>query len=100
MATDIVYIARHLLGLVPVPESFRAQPDTIPPDAEMANRIDLLGMLLDVDVNETVQMATDIIYIARDLLDLPPVPVSFRVLDPAIPPDEEIEARIQALLAS
>jgi hypothetical protein len=40
VATDVVYIARHLLGLVPVPPSFRALDPSIPPDGVIANNID------------------------------------------------------------
>jgi hypothetical protein len=42
VATDMVYIARHVLGLPPVPQSFRDDDPTIPPDAEIAGRIELL----------------------------------------------------------
>ena len=69
----------------------------IPTDEAIGNRIDLLGTSLDVDANGVVNVAADIVYIARDLLDLVPAPGSFRTLDPAIPPDSEIEARVQAL---
>ena len=40
VATDVVYIARHLLGLVPVPPSFRPLDPNIPPDSVIANNID------------------------------------------------------------
>jgi len=39
-ATDVVYIARHLLGLPPVPASFRALDPNIPADAVIAANID------------------------------------------------------------
>ena len=35
VSTDVVYLARHLLGLIPVPPSFRAQNPNIAPDAEI-----------------------------------------------------------------
>jgi hypothetical protein len=97
VATDIVYITRRLLGLVPVPPSFRVLDPNIPPDAQIAARIDALGNSLDVDGNGKVDVATDIVYIARQLLGLPPVPASFRALDPSIPSDFAIAANIDAL---
>lgn len=42
VGTDIVYIARQLLGLVPVPPSFRAQNSSIPPDVVVGGKIDAL----------------------------------------------------------
>ncbi len=98
VATDIVYIERHLLGLLPVPSSFRLVSPAIPPDSTIAASIDALGNSLDVDMNGHVDGATDIVYIARYLLGLGPVPGSFRLLDPTIPPDADIAARIDALL--
>ena len=53
--------------------------------------------LLDVDANGTVEVATDVVYIARHLLGLTPVPPSFRVVDPTIPPDAAIAGKIDAL---
>jgi hypothetical protein len=53
---------------------------------------------LDVDANGTVDVATDIVYIARSLLSLTPVPASFRTLDPTIRPDTEISCRVNQLL--
>jgi hypothetical protein len=97
-ATDLVYIQRHLLRLPPVPPSFRALDPSIPPDEEIAARIDALGSSLDVDANSAVDAATDVVYIQRHLVGLAPVPSSFRQLNPAIPSDAEIAARIDALL--
>ena len=97
VGTDIVYIARRLLGLVSVPPSFRAIDPTIPSDEEIAAAIDALGGLLDVDLNGKVEVATDIVYIARCILGLPAVPSSFRLLDPSIPSDEDICGRAEAL---
>jgi hypothetical protein len=97
VATDAVYIARTLLGLVPVPASFRALNPNIPPDAEIAARVQAMGNDLNVDGKGTVDVATDIVYIARHLLSLPPVPPSFRALDPSIPSDAGINANIDAL---
>lgn len=97
VATDIVYVARHLLGLPPVPPSFRAQDPTIPSDAEIIAKIDALGASLDVDGNGTVDVATDVVYVARHLLNLTPVPPSFRVQDPSIKSDAEIAGAIDAL---
>jgi hypothetical protein len=37
------------------------------------------------------------VYIARRLLHLPPVPASFRLLDPTIPADAVIAANVDAL---
>jgi cysteine-rich repeat protein len=98
VATDVVYIARRLLGfLEPVPPSFRVLDPTIPPDAEIAARIDAMGNALDVDGNGAVDVATDLVYIARRLLGLPPVPPSFRALKPDIPLDSVIGANVDAL---
>lgn len=96
-ATDIVYIARRLLGLPPVPPSFRTLDPTILPDGTIAAAIDALGHALDVDMNGTVDVGADIVYIARRSLGLPPVPASFRALDPSIPPDSTIAAKVDAL---
>ena len=96
-ATDVVYIARHLLGLTPVPSSFRALDPNIPPDDDIASKVDALSVSLDVDANGVVGVATDMVYVARHLLGLSPVPPSFRDLDPSIPSDEEIAARIDVL---
>jgi len=38
----VVYIARHLLGLTPVPASFRVLDPTIPSDAVIGGRVDAL----------------------------------------------------------
>jgi hypothetical protein len=43
VATDVAYIARRLLGLVPVPASFRALDPTIPADNVIGTRIDTLA---------------------------------------------------------
>jgi hypothetical protein len=97
VATDVVYIARHLLGLAPVPASFRALDAGIPSDSTVEGRADAINAMLDVDANGVVDVATDIVYIARHLLGLAPVPASFRALDPSIPPDSAIGANIEAL---
>jgi len=97
VATDVVYIARHRLGLVAVPPSFRVLDPTIPSDAIIAANIDAIGDALDVDMNSIVDVATDVVYIARHHLGLVPVPPSFRVLDPSIPSDAVIAAAIAAL---
>lgn len=99
-ATDMVYIQRHLLHLAPVPPSFRGLDPSIAPDAVIAARIDALGTSLDVDANGTVDAATDVVYIQRHLFGLPPVPESFRQLNPAIPTDAAIAARIDILLGA
>jgi hypothetical protein len=95
--TDVVYVARHLLDLPDVPESYRDLDPTIPSDELIGSNVDLLGDSLDVDANGVVDVFTDVVYIARCLLNLPPVPQSFRELDPTIPPDGEISARILPL---
>jgi hypothetical protein len=97
VATDIVYIVRHLLGLVPVPPDFRALDPTIRPDAEIAAAVEAARPGLDVDMNGALDVATDIVYIVRHLLGLVPVPPDFRALDPTIRPDAEIAAAIDAL---
>jgi hypothetical protein len=96
VATDVVYIARYLLGLPPVPPSFCLLGLCIP-DPCIAARVEAIREALDVDGNGVVEVATDIVYIARHMLGLPPVPPSFRSLDPTIPPDATIAANIDAL---
>ena len=54
---------------------------------------------LDVDGNGSTSLATDIVYIARNLLGLSPVPASFRVLDPSIPSDAQVNAHISTACA-
>jgi hypothetical protein len=39
VATDMTYIRRHLLGLIPVPTSFRDLDPLIPPDSEVIENI-------------------------------------------------------------
>jgi len=96
-ATDVVYIARTLLGLPCVPASFRVLSPSIPPDATIAASVTAMGNGLDVDGKPQVDVATDVVYIARHLLGLPPVPASFRTLDPTISSDNAIAAKIVAL---
>jgi subtilase family serine protease len=93
-ATDVVYIERTLLGLVPVPPSFRASDPTIPSDAVIAARVAAAGAAFDVDGSGTVEAATDAVYIERTLLGLTPVPPSFRALDPNIPADATIAGAV------
>ncbi len=97
VATDLVYVARTLLGLEAVPSSFRALDPGIPPDTTIAANVAAIGMALDVDANGDVAVSTDIVYITRRLLHLPPVPESFRVLDPNIASDAFIAANVDAL---
>jgi RHS repeat-associated protein len=97
VATDIVYIARYLLGLACVPPSFRNDDPYILSDTVIAANINAIGQGLDVDANGVVDVATDIVYIARRLLGLTPVPPSFRGLDPGIPSDDDVTARIDVL---
>jgi kumamolisin len=97
VSTDVVYIARRLLGLTPVPPSFRALDATIPPDTTIAARIDTARPSLDVDMNGRVEVSTDIVYIARHLAGLTPVPPSFRTLNPSVAPDATIAANVDAL---
>lgn len=97
VATDIVYIARRKLSLAPVPPSFRVGHPEIPTDAAISATVDLLGTALDVDRNGIVEVATDIVYIARRRLSLAPVPPSFRVGHPEIPADSTIGPIIDSL---
>jgi hypothetical protein len=97
LSTDIVYIARVLLNLTPVPVSFRALDPTIPPDATITANINAARAALDADMNGHVDVSTDIVYVARRLLGLPPVPASFRAIDPTIPPNTVIQGNIDAL---
>jgi hypothetical protein len=98
-ATDVVYLSRSVLGLPPVPASFRQADPAIPPDEQILSRFAALGDRLDVDKNGMRDATTDVVYVSRHLLGLACVPQSFRVLDPSIPPDAEIGERIEALLA-
>jgi hypothetical protein len=59
--------------------------------------IDPISAKLNVDMNGVADVGTDIVYIARHLLGLPPVPASFRQGDPNIPSDAVIAANIDAL---
>lgn len=59
--------------------------------------MDAVGSALNVDAKDGTDVATDVVYVARHLLSLPPVPASFRALDPTIPPDGTIAANIDAL---
>jgi hypothetical protein len=97
VATDVVYIARYLLGLSPVPPSYRTSDPTIPPDSEIGARVESARSSFDVDMNGVVDVATDIVYIVRDLLGVSPVPPSFRASDPTIPPDAVIASNIDGL---
>src|SRR5262249_35020239 len=95
-ATDVVYIARYFLGLPPVPPGFRVLDPSIPADTVIAARIVAAGGALAVDAAGPVEVATDLVYINRHLLGLPPVPPSFRVLDPNIAADVTVAAHINA----
>jgi len=97
VATDVVYIARTLLGLSAVPSSFRVLDPGIPSDTTITANIDAMGVGLDIDGNGRIDVASDVVYLARQLLGLPPVPPSFRALDPTIPDDTTIGASIEAL---
>jgi hypothetical protein len=55
---------------------------------------------LDVDGNGTGDVSTDVVYISRRLLRLTPVPPSFRPIDPTIPSDATIAAKIDAITSS
>ena len=55
------------------------------------------GCVLDVDCRNGFDVATDAVYIARLALGLPPVPSSFRAIDPSIPSDADIAARIRGM---
>ncbi len=53
---------------------------------------------LDVDNSgPPPDVATDVVYVARTLLGLTPVPASFRALDPSIPADSVVAANVAAL---
>lgn len=97
VGTDIVYIARHLLNFTPVPPSFRVADPSIPSDPVIAAAVDAINSQLDVDGRNGAQLGTDIVYIARHLLNFAPVPPSFRTADPTIPADGTIAAAIDAL---
>ncbi len=99
-ATDVTYVGRHLLGLQTVPDYFRALDPSIPADSVLDSAIDALGSALDVDGNGHVDAATDLLYIARFLLGLTPVPPSFREIDPSIADDADIATRIAPLLSA
>lgn len=97
LATGIVYIARALLGFPPVPASFRTLDPNIPPDSRITANITAAGLAFDVDGDGTLDVGTDITYIARYLLGMPPVPASFRGGNPTIPSDSRIATAIRAL---
>ncbi len=97
VATDIVYIARTILALHAVPTSFRLLDATVPPDALIERSVSAIGTALDIDANGQIDVTTDIVYVARHLFGLPAAPASFRVLDPNLPPDATLAARIDAL---
>jgi hypothetical protein len=69
----------------------------IPPDQSICAAVAAMGSELDVDGNGQVDLATDVVYLARYLLNLLPVPPSFRRTNPTIPPDSVIAANIAAL---
>jgi hypothetical protein len=99
-ATDIAYIYRYLVEMpTTVPSAFREIDPSIPPDDEIESRIDSLKPFLDVDESGgDPDPATDIVYIYRYLVGMPTtVPTAFRDVDPSIPPDEEIDARVDAI---
>ncbi len=95
--SDLVYVARSLLGLSPVPPSYRVTQPAIPDDAAIDERVTRAVPYLDVDLSGTVAVDTDVLFITRYLLGLAPVPNSYRsgVL---LPPDPEVEASIAPLL--
>lgn len=105
VATDLVYIARTLLGLPAAPANFRTIDPAILPDVLLSARVYACGdpatplcqcgHAFDVDGNGQVDAATDLVYIARHELGLPEAPASFRRLDPSIPKDAVIAANIE-----
>ena len=56
--------------------------------------------ILDVDGNGTADVSTDVVYINRHLLLLTPVPPSYRVIDPTIPPDMTIDNNVNDIRSS
>jgi hypothetical protein len=62
--------------------------------------LDAVRASLDVDGNGVAGVATDVVYIARQMFGLPAVPPSFRVLDPSIPPDSVIAANLAGLCSA
>ena len=97
VGTDVVYIARSFFGLTPVPPSFRVGNPGIPSDTTIAAAIAAAVGALDVDGSGTVSVGTDVVYIARRLLGLAPVPPSFRVGNPTLPSDAAVGAAVDAL---
>ena len=73
-----------------------ANAQSVLPDS-IARRVDAAGSAFDVDSRGGVEVATDVVYTARHLLALTPVPPSFRVTDPTIPSDDDIANKIDAL---
>ncbi len=58
------------------------------------------GSTCPLDVDDSgppPDVATDVVYVARTLLGLTPVPPSFRALDPSIPADSVVAANVAAL---
>ncbi len=125
-ATGAVYNANYTDGDTIGPFSMSGTPFSCSAlaggsaaDTGLASAFTLLGLQTvgDVVVTELLQaepvcpldvdgsgvppdVATDVVYIARYLLGLSPVPPSFRVLDPNIPSDAEMSARIAGLCPS
>jgi len=97
--TDGVYVFRRLLGLgFVVPANFRTLDPSIASDAVVAANVDAMGGGIDVDGDLVAQAATDGVYIFRRLLGLGSVvPPDFRVLDPTIPSDAVIAAKVDLL---
>jgi cysteine-rich repeat protein len=88
------------VALTPTPSPTATATATVTPTATPTVRATPTPgpCLTDVDGSgRPPDVATDIVYIARELLSLPPVPSSFRLLDPNIPSDATIAANIDAL---
>ncbi len=64
----------------------------------VSGEIQVVTGSLDVGANGVIEPSTDIVYIHRYLVAMPlTVPSVFRGLDPSIPPDDEVEGRIDEL---
>lgn len=97
VSTDVVYIARRLLGLGAVPGSFRLLDPSIPPSEAIGGNVDAIRPALDVDMRGATEVSTDVVYLARAGLGLDPVPPSFRATDSTIPPNVALREAIARL---
>jgi len=93
--TDLVFLYRCLAGIDAVPGWYREIQEFRPDDHILAYVQANLDRF-DVDVDGTVLIDTDLVFIYRCLVPLPAVPAWYRDIQ-EFPPDEEICALVDAL---